>query len=420
MNLNEATPQILKLPLFQGFGVEIEYMIVDQENLNVLPITDKVFHTLAEGYPSEVERGALHWSNELALHVIELKTAGPIKTLAGIHHTFQDHVKEINSLLESFHACLMPTAMHPWMNPNKEMKLWPHEYNPIYEAYNRIFNCTGHGWANLQSVHLNLPFSNDEEFAKLHGAIRLILPILPALAASSPIIEKRLTNVLDTRLNVYRQNAAFIPSISGKIIPEVSLSREDYEKNILQKMYKDIAPQDPEKILQHEWLNSRGAIARFERYTIEIRLIDAQECPKADCAILQAVTETLKALVSERWASLEEINSCDINKLYQQLLACIKDGEQAIITDKNYLKCFGYANTKEATAGDLWEHLCKTLLNATNSDKETLQTLDTLLTQGPLARRIIRAWQKKPDEIHLHTIYKQLCLCLAQGQLFLG
>ena len=30
-----------------------------------------------------------------------------------------------------------------------------------------------------QSTHLNLPFYDDEEFAKLHAAVRMILPILP-------------------------------------------------------------------------------------------------------------------------------------------------------------------------------------------------------------------------------------------------
>ena len=44
---------------------------------------------------------------------------------------------------------------------------------------------------------LNLPFSSDEEFGRLHAAIRLLLPLLPALAASSPLVE------------VYRANEFF-------------------------------------------------------------------------------------------------------------------------------------------------------------------------------------------------------------------
>jgi len=38
-------------------------------------------------------------------------------------------------------------------------------------------------------------------------------------------------------------------------------------------------------VLQNEWLNSRGAIARFERDTIEIRVLDSQETPAAELAI---------------------------------------------------------------------------------------------------------------------------------------
>ena len=85
-------------------------------------------------------------------------------------------------------AILLPTAMHPWMDPHTETLLWPHGNRDIYHTYNRIFNCQGHGWSNLQSVHVNLAFKGDEEFGRLHGAIRLLLPLLPALAITSPCL----------------------------------------------------------------------------------------------------------------------------------------------------------------------------------------------------------------------------------------
>ncbi|MBK9976184.1 MAG: hypothetical protein IPP14_15545 [Planctomycetes bacterium] len=72
--------------------------------------------------------------------------------------------------------------MHPFFDPMTETKLWPLSNNVVYETHNRIFDCRGHGWSNLQSTHLNLPFANDTEFARLHAAIRMILLILPALS----------------------------------------------------------------------------------------------------------------------------------------------------------------------------------------------------------------------------------------------
>src|SRR5690606_3311880 len=102
-----------------------------------------------------------------------------------------------NAHLAPLGGRLMPSAMHPWMDPLTQTRLWPHENSPVYEAFNRIFGCQGHGWSNLQSMHINLPFEGDEEFGRLHAGIRLILPILPALAASSPFVEGRATGLMD-------------------------------------------------------------------------------------------------------------------------------------------------------------------------------------------------------------------------------
>src|SRR5690606_14123991 len=137
------------------------YMIVHEETLKVLPITDQVLKAFSGTFIDEIENGKISWSNELALHVIELKTNGPAKSLDSLALEFSNNVKQINELLRPFQGMLMPTAMHPFMDPYSEMVLWPHERNEIYEKYNEIFDCRGHGWANLQSVHLNLPFQGD-------------------------------------------------------------------------------------------------------------------------------------------------------------------------------------------------------------------------------------------------------------------
>ncbi|HET9233312.1 MAG TPA: glutamate-cysteine ligase family protein, partial [Candidatus Eisenbacteria bacterium] len=187
------------LGLFDAYGVELEYMIVDATTLDVRPIADTLL-----GPEGDVDRGAATWSNELALHVIEIKNSEPAPRLTGLARVFQDEVREVNRRLAPQGAMLLPTGMHPWMDPDREFRTWPHEGGPVYGTFHRIFDCRGHGWANLQSVHLNLPFANDAEFGRLHAAIRLVLPLLPALAASSPARSGRLTGFMDTRLNVYR------------------------------------------------------------------------------------------------------------------------------------------------------------------------------------------------------------------------
>src|SRR3569832_1608223 len=109
---------------------------------------------------------------------------------------------------------------------------------------------------------------------------------------------------MDTRVDVYRSNARRIPSVSGLVIPEQVFTRADYESMLLGPLYAALAPHDPEGVLQHEWANARGCIARFERMAIEIRLLDLQEYPGADLAIAALVVGALLLLVGVCWCCL--------------------------------------------------------------------------------------------------------------------
>lgn len=413
MNSKKST-----LGLFEGFGVELEYMIVERDSLQVKPIADKLIYDQVGAYLSDVEFGDIAWSNELVLHVIELKTQGPATNLAGLQWKMLEHVRNINQMLEKYNAMLLPTGAHPLMNPDTETRLWPHEYNAIYEAYNKIFDCRGHGWANLQSTHLNLPFANDAEFEKLHAAIRVLLPIIPALSASSPVLDGKVTGLDDTRLEVYRHNQDRIPAIAGKIVPEQAFSKKEYEQKILNPIYQAIAPYDTEGVLQDEFLNSRGAIARFQRSAIEIRLIDIQESPVADIAILQAVVAALQALAASRWVNLEALKSWDENRLSAILLEVIAKGQQAIITDTDFAALFGFNCHENCTVGELWKHITSETLQL-DEQPEVAYALHVILSRGNLSRRIREALGENPSETRIQQVYQQLAVCLQNGGVFL-
>lgn len=403
-----------KLPLFSAYGVELEYMIVKSKDLSISPISDQLIYDVCGEIQNEVEFEKIAWSNELVLHVIELKTNGPAKDLTSLPNYFQQEVKKINHLLQKYDAKLLPTGAHPWMNPYTEAKLWPHDYNIIYETYHKIFDCRGHGWSNLQSVHLNLPFANDEEFAKLHTAIRLILPIIPALSASTPVIDGTITGLLDTRLEFYRLNQQKIPSVTGYVIPELILSEQEYNDKILQKMYQEISSYDPQKVLQEEWLNSRGAIARFDRNTIEIRVIDTQECPEADLAIINLIVATLKALVSEKWQTFALQARWSTERLHQIFLDIIKTGMSTIILDEEYPAIFGLEK-KPITVRDLWSHIAEETLIG---DVEN-SLINTIIKEGNLAERILTGIRKNNLSKTVQQVYQQLAECLETGRMYL-
>lgn len=406
------------LHLFDGFGVEMEYMIVDQSTLDLSAASDRILKEPDGTVVNEISEGGMAWSNELVLHVIEVKTDGPAAGLNGLADAFQKQVTRIDSKLEEFNLRLMPGAIHPWMDPFTEVKLWPYEYNPIYEAYNRIFDCRGHGWANLQSTHLNLPFHGDEEFEKLHAALRIILPLIPALAASSPIADAEIKPLVDYRMEMYRTNSIKIPSITGLIIPEQVFTQKEYSEKIFQRMYRNIAPHDPEGILQDEWLNSRGAMSRWDRGAIEIRVIDIQEHPGADIAILEWIVNLAKHLAANGFCDLEEQKSWHEKDLYEILLTTIKDGDQAVISNSNYLRMLGFEKST-CTASELCRHIYTELKKEYTFTENSKDILSTIFEEGPLARRILKAIHGPLTRESLHTVYHQLCDCLRHGKLFI-
>ena len=406
------------LAAFAGYGVELEYMIVDRNTLSVLPIADELLRQAAGRYVTEVSRGRAAWSNELVLHLVELKNAQPSSGLAGLLAAFPSEIKAINQALEPMGARLMPGAMHPWMDPRSETRLWPHAHADIYQTYHRIFDCNRHGWANLQSMHLNLSFANNTEFARLHAAIRLLLPIIPALAASSPIAEGQYSGFLDFRMENYRTHEIKIPSLLGRVIPDTVASRAEYEARVFSSMYRDIAPYDPDGVLRHEWLNARGVIPRFDRNAFEIRVIDLQECPQADLAVATAIVAAVKALYNAQWTSLAAQQAIDTESLVEILLATVRDAELAIIDNAAYLRLLGYPGTR-CEARELWRHLIESTWRDHPEQHAAWEpALDTISMQGPLARRILRAVGSDFSRRHLHSVYLELCDCLEQGRMF--
>lgn len=401
------------LNAFEGFGIELEYMIAHQADLDPWPVADKVLLDETGTPVNELARGRIAWSNELVNHVIELKTNGPTGSLTGLDRLFHAEVLEINRRLAPEKALLLPTAMHPWFDPERDTRLWPHGQNEIYAAYDRIFGCRGHGWSNLQSMHINLPFADDDEFRRLHAAVRVALPLIPALAAASPFHDDGPGEWLDNRLRFYRDNQAAIPEIAGPVVPEAVGSMQGYHDRILAPMYAAIAPHDPDGILAEDWLNSRGAIARFDRQTVEIRVIDIQECPRADFAIAEAVVGLVTSFYEETLASYADQQALDSGRLAHTLFACAARGADAVIEDTAYLRLL--TADDGARAGDVWRQLV---------DRHRIQlpnyggVLTRLLDRGPLAAAVLNQLGMNTGHWAISDCYRTLAGCLAENRLF--
>lgn len=409
-----ATP----LRLLEGLGLELELMIVDRGTLAVRPIADQVLFAASGNRSGDHANGRISWSNELVRHLIELKTSEPERSLAGVADAFQANVRELNARLAPLGACLMPGGMHPWMDPRTETELWPFEYAEVYRTYDALFDCRRHGWANLQSVHLNLSFGDDDEFGRLHAAARAVLPLVPALAASSPVMEGRVTGLLDQRLEVYRTNSVRVPRMTGAVIPEPVHDRASYEREILAPLAAEVAALEPTGVLEGEWLNARGAIARFDRSALEIRLIDTQECPRADVSIAWALACVVRALCEERWTSRAALERLPVAPLAGLLAEAIRLGPRARLLDPDHAQALGWRADSAPTLGELWDALLDSVVAShPASDPELLAPLQTIRRHGTLSERILTSLGPAPSRDRLTAVYRELCGCLAEGRM---
>jgi carboxylate-amine ligase len=179
-----------------------------------------------------------------------------------------------------------------------------------------------------------------------------------------------------------------------------------------------VAPFDPDGVLDPIWVNARGAIARFDRGSIEIRVLDTQECPLADVALVAAVVGLVRALTEERWTTLAAQRSWEAARLRSVFDATVRDGGGARIDDADYLLLFGLSELAGQTAHSLWTELCRRLEHERFVSAQFDRVFEAWARGGCLSRRIAASLPERPARSDLVPVYESLCDCLRNGTLF--
>ncbi len=146
--------------------------------------------------------------------------------------------------------------------------------------------------------------------------------------------------------------------------------------------------------------------------------MDVQECPAADIAVLELVIETIKALVNGKFIDHDAQMKYKTDALVQLFDLGIERAEEAVISDKMYLRIFGVDTAIKA--GDLWKYILESLIRRGNTALERWQPeLNIILTEGSLATRMVKALNGNHSMLAMNRVYRQLSDCLAQDKLFL-
>ena len=396
--------------LLEVTGIELEYPVVDAQ-MRSRPLVEDLFRKIAGRPTSEVEYGEVVFSNEMASHIFEAKVARPERSLPSMERKLVFGVRAANSLLRSeWGARLLPTGMNPFMDP-ADGRIWPRAGKAIYQAYAELFDLREHGWMNVHSCHINLPFGNEEERVLLHNAICCLLPYLPALAASSPICEGKLGPNVNNRLAFYRTNQKRFPRITGQVIPEYMESSRQYRRDILGAIYKDLRGVPGSERLRHEWINSRGAIMRFNRDAIEIRVLDVQECPKMDLALASFVRAALKFIMRSLKSGEMSLPAHEL--LVADYAAVVELGSKAPVAAPHLRQLLG---VKRREVRDLLRDLLPRVEPlAPTAEKGYFPLVGGLIERGSLSERMrSRILRKRAASRHdaIREMYEELALCL--------
>lgn len=402
--------------LFEAFHLATDYHVVDGRSLDVLPIVPEIFSSRTGTNAGEVMRGSMVWDHQVASHMVQVRTLRPALKPVVLHKRQATELRALNELLATRGAMLLPGGAHPWMIPAQEVQLWPLDGADTAKACDRIFGCRTHGWSNAAGSHLQLHFHGEREFTALHAAVRLLLPIIPALSASSPFLDGRSTGFLDARMEAYLHAQEKHPEMMGSLIPEAVFDQEAYYREIYGPIAKVLAGYGTAGVYDHEHANGRGAVPHFDLGLLEINVIDTQEFAGADLAIAEFIMAVLKALVSGRWASTYLQRAWSEHDLLAVFLQVIKDAGNAVIANSDYLLMFGLMKQERMAASKLWQHLFVELYG--DLSEPCRQHIAHLLEHGCLASRILRHTGKKPGHEKLRSVFSELSKCLREDRPF--
>jgi len=397
-------PRSHKYRTLERLGPEHEFSIID-EDLQPQPIVDKIIKQLSGRIKNDVTFSNIILGKELQAHVAELKGVAPFASPSAFEETMYHGVIEILQILDKFRVQLLGLGMHPTLKLN-DAKVWSHRDRGIYTALDQIFGLRQHGWLNIQSFQLNLPYFNETEAVRAYNILANILPYLPAISASSPIYDSKFGEYVDNRLYFYKTNQKEVPSITGEIVPEYINSFKAYCDLTIRRYSKDLVEINaPRCLVNKSWINSRGAVIRFDRKAIEIRVMDEQECVRSDVALSCFIRASLRGLMKQK-------EKLPYHLLVEDLNTIIKDGLDAKVR-----------NPAASTARGVCRYLHKIAEeNSTSQEKDYLRVIKKRIENGNLsqivAEHVRRRLKKTNMKEAILDVYSRLIKSLRKNEIY--
>ena len=364
-------------------------MIVDARTLAVRPIADRLLAAAGSEDGSDVERGAAAWSNELALHVVEIKTNGPVARLGGVGELMQSQIREIDRAARAARRATDAERDAP------------------------VHGSTRRAAAVAARERRHLP--------RLRSHLRLPRPRLgqsPERPRQPAVRGRRRVRAAPRR----DPGGAADPARAGRELPgggrtpdrarrhpHVGLRRQRRAGAVGRRCGRARAGLHPARVRggparrdlpRPRAARSRGRAAPRVGERARLRSRDStaarSRSASSTCRSARPPTSPSRGRRSRRCArwsrSVTPVRRSSAAGRSPALAAVLRDaiaaGDEAIVGDDAYLRLFGFPGRAPCRARDLWQHLIETEARRDPAFAEWEPALALYVAEGCLARRI--------------------------------
>ncbi|MBK7382629.1 MAG: hypothetical protein IPI81_04740 [Flavobacteriales bacterium] len=401
--------------LFDAYGFIVDLAVVHSGSFDVQPVPKALLEpTLADEDPA---RRDLEVIPGIAGHGLGVRNTKVMRRPSKWGRKLVNLRNAWAPALDTAKAVILPGGAHPFYDPARHGSVGEALTPEVRRICDELFGCAQHGWSNSQGLHLGIHFGKDSEFGKLHAAVRLLLPLIPSLAAASPILEGRVTGSSCSRLHAQLHAHERLTDLMGSFVPEPVFDREEHDRVIMAPIAQALAPHDPTGLLDPVLYNSRAATANFDRSVVTLHVIDTQESPSANMAVAEMIITVLRALVRGRWVSNYLQRAWGSDDLQQLMLGAIKEGGRMMITNRDYLLMLGLMKQESMVAAKVWQHLFVELYG--DLSENARGHIGHILEHGCLADRILARTGKQPTIDGIRAAYGHLAACYAADEAYL-
>ncbi len=404
-----------------GFQLSLHFALVGWTSLDVLPLADEVLSLRCEGERlRRVQEGNVIWKNIGPRHHLAIGSAHGFDTPLAAQEFFAAQAETLAQEASRVEGKLMAGGMHPWFRA-EDVEMWPHGGASQDTAMHELFGTARHGWANQHGLDLALPFGSEAEFGPLYAALRFLQPLLPTLSAASPIAEGAIGPAHQCRVAARHDLVCSRPDFARtsvqRHVPPALDSLGAFENLVAEPLRAALRGQGLAATLTPSQVSAGGLWADAKAQHIAIRMLDGQECVSASVAVVAAVQALVNLVTYDSSVPSAELDVWPAARLDELAQNSIVDGGSAIVRDQDYLRAWGFPEGNRCRVQELLQFLWEDKL-ASKFDQTLAPYLETIVMEGTLASRILKALPPRWNDEALFLVYRNVAKCLGENASF--